>query len=92
MVDDTFHTENANSISGRARLDHLGRLKLHLFCMVVKYFLSVRTGIRAHQVDTGDFNRAGPLREQIILCLIWTALKIIMGVFTEEKETFSDLF
>ena len=47
----------------RLKLDRLGRLKWHLLCMIVKYFLSVRTGIRAHQVDPGDFNHAQRIKK-----------------------------
>ena len=42
--------------NGRVRLDRLDRLRVPLLSTVGKYFLFVRTGIGASQIDPGDFN------------------------------------
>ncbi len=48
-------------ITGRARLDRPSRSRAHFLSMIGKYFLFVRTGTGAPQIDPGDFNRARPL-------------------------------
>ncbi len=52
--------DQATQPNSCAWLDRPGHLKSHLFCNIGKYFLSVRTGIGAHQVDPCDFNCALP--------------------------------
>ncbi len=64
--------------------DWIAWLKSHLLCMICKYFLSVRTGIGAHQVDLSDFNRAQPFRYCIEFLVLdvssCIALKMVWAV------------
>ena len=60
---------------GRARLDHLGRLKAPLLLMIGKHFLFVRTGMGAPQIDAGDFNRARPILALVDGFLHWPAMQ-----------------
>ena len=47
--------------SGRAQLDRPSRSRAPFLSTIGKYFLFVRTGIGAPQIDPGDFNHARPV-------------------------------
>ncbi len=53
-------TSNGPWSIGRVRLDRPSRSRAHFLSTIGKYFLFVRTGIGAPQIDPGDFNRARP--------------------------------